>query len=123
VSQRPIRVLVVEGSDAVRRALHAYLALAPEVDLVGDASDEAEARARVEHLRPDVVVLDAEMRHLDALATARVLRTTSPTTAVVIHALDSDALAGQGSARVVGKHEGVRALLEAVRAAARDQTP
>jgi chemotaxis response regulator CheB len=120
VNRTVIRVLLFEGSEAVRRALHAYLALAMEVQLVGDASDEAEARALVERLRPDVVILDAEMRNLDALATARVLRSSSPTTAVVVHALDPDALAGDCSTRVVGKHEGVRALLEAVQAAARD---
>jgi chemotaxis response regulator CheB len=118
-----ISVLLVEGADAVRRALRTYLALAADVQLVGDASDEAQACSLVEQLRPNVVVLDAEMRNLDALATARALRTASPTTAVVVHALNPDALAGNGSTRVVGKHEGVWALLEAVRVAARDEPP
>jgi chemotaxis response regulator CheB len=118
-----ISVLLVEGSGALRHALHVYLTLASDLRLVGDASNDEEAKALVEQLRPDVVVLDAEMHNADAVATADALLAISHTTAAVIHALNPDSIAGDGLTRVVGKYEGVGALLEAVRAAARDSRP
>jgi len=120
-SVRVITVLLVDRSDAMRRALRAYLTLAADLRVVGEAADATEARVLVEWLRPDVVVLDAEMRDLDAHATARVLGGLS--TAVVIHALDPDALVKDGLTRVVGKHQGVAALLAAIRVAATDGSP
>jgi chemotaxis response regulator CheB len=118
-----ITVLLVEGSGALRHALHVYLTLAADLRLVGEASNDEEAKALAEQLQPDVVVLDAEMHNADAVATADSLRAVSPTTAAVVHALNPDSIAGDGLTRVVGKHEGVGALLEAVRAAARDSRP
>ena len=113
--------MLVDRSDAMRRALRAYLTLAADLQVAGEAADDAEARALVEQLHPDVVVLDAEMRGLDVHAAARVLRGLSPNTAVVIHALNPDALARDGLPRVVGKHQGVGALLSAIRLTATDR--
>ena len=117
-----ITVLLVDRSDAMRRALRAYLMLAADLHVLGEASDDTEARALVERLRPDVVVLDAEMRKLDVFATAQALRGLSPGTAVVVHALNPDALSDDGLTRVVGKHQGEAALLAAVRTAATDRS-
>jgi chemotaxis response regulator CheB len=117
-----ITVFLVDRSDAMRRALHAYLTLATDLQVIGEASEDAEARALVRQLRPNVVVLDAEMSTLDVHATARVIRASSPGTAVVVHALNPDALAADGSTRVVGKHQGEGALLAAIRVAAADRT-
>ena len=116
-----ITVLLVDRSDAMRRALRAYLTLAADLQVAGEAADDPEARGLVERLHPDVVVLDAEMRGLDVHAAARVLRGLSPNTAVVIHALNPDALARDGLTRVVGKHQGVGALLSAIRLTATDR--
>jgi len=113
-------VLLVDRPDTLRRALRGYLTLAPDLQLVGDVSEAAEARTLVEQLRPDVVVLDAEMHDVDVPATARALRAASPTTAVVVHALNPDAFVDDGLTLVVGKHEGGEALLATVRAAALD---
>jgi DNA-binding NarL/FixJ family response regulator len=113
-----ISVLVVDRPRILRRALRTYLALALDLRLVGEASSKGEALLLVEQHKPDVVVLDAEMRDLDALAAARALRAVNPGTAIVVSALDPDALAHDDSTRVIGKHEGVDALLAAIQAAA-----
>jgi DNA-binding NarL/FixJ family response regulator len=116
LAARVITVLLVDQSDALRRALRAYLTLAPDVQLVGEASDVVRALALIEKLRPHVVILDAEMRSLDVRATARAVQARTPSTRVVVHALNPHALADDTSLRVIGKHEGVEALLAAVRA-------
>lgn len=56
-----IRVLVCDDQDLVREGLRAILAHAPGIEVVGDASDGAEAVARVGELQPDVVLMDLKM--------------------------------------------------------------
>ena len=62
-----IRVLVVDDSPVVRRALAAELARDPRVEVVGEADDPAVAERMLTDLRPDVMTLDVEMPVMDGL--------------------------------------------------------
>jgi len=65
-----IRVVIAEDQAMVLGALAALLALEPDVEVVGQATDGAEALTKVTELRPDVLVTDIEMPRLTGLELA-----------------------------------------------------
>jgi RNA polymerase sigma factor (sigma-70 family) len=68
-----IRVLTADAQPVVRAGLRALLEREPDIVVVGDAGDGQEAVDLARELRPDVVLLDAEISGLDVLAVTREL--------------------------------------------------
>ena len=69
-----IRVLVVDDQAIVRDGLVTVLSLVPDLEVVGEASDGAEALAAVTREAPDVVLMDLRMPGVDGpTATARIV--------------------------------------------------
>jgi DNA-binding NarL/FixJ family response regulator len=111
-----ISLLLVDHPPAVRRTLRAYLALALDVVVAGEADDLPTAVGLAEGLQPDVILLDAEMPDLHLPDAVRLLRARSPSSRVVVLSLDPAAVArslGGGRVVLVGKHEGTAGLLAA----------
>jgi DNA-binding NarL/FixJ family response regulator len=74
-----IRVLVVDDHAVVRRGLLAFLEGESDLDVVGDAEGGAEAldllaRLDADGKRPDVVLMDLQMRPVDGIESTRMLR-------------------------------------------------
>lgn len=79
-----IRVLVVDDQAIVRDGLVTVLSLVPDLQVVGEASDGAEAIAAVDRDAPDVVLMDLRMPVVDGpTATARITA-AHPTVAVLV---------------------------------------
>jgi DNA-binding NarL/FixJ family response regulator len=57
----PVRVLVGDDSEVMRRTIAAYLSARPEVEVVGEADNFEETARLVGELKPDVVVVDLRM--------------------------------------------------------------
>jgi two-component system chemotaxis response regulator CheB len=74
-----IRVLVADDSAVIRRAVLRMLADAPDIEVVGQAIDGAEAIALTKELRPDVVVLDVHMPGMNGLDAVRSIMREAPT--------------------------------------------
>ncbi|MFE0849927.1 response regulator [Streptomyces rochei] len=71
---RPIRLLVVDDQFLVRSGLAALLRAAPGMEVVGEASDGAEAVELAARTRPDVVLMDIRMPGMTGIqATERIL--------------------------------------------------
>jgi DNA-binding NarL/FixJ family response regulator len=122
-----IRVVLADAHDVVRRGLRTLLAGASDVEVVGEASDGAEAIARVEALAPDVVVMDLTMAGMDGVAATRELtRRRSPTRVLVLTMHDEEAylipVLEAGAAGYVVKSAASTQLLTAVRTVARGGT-
>jgi DNA-binding NarL/FixJ family response regulator len=68
-----IRVVVVDDQDMVRAGFAALLSAEPDLNVVGEAADGADAIEVVRRTAPDVVLMDVRMPVLDGLAAAKVL--------------------------------------------------
>ena len=68
-----IRVLLVDDESLVRAGLRAIIDAEPDLDVVGEAADGAEAVAEVRSLQPDVVCMDVRMPRVDGLEATRLL--------------------------------------------------
>lgn len=79
-----IRVLVVDDSAVMRRAITTTLAKDPQIEVVGTANHGRAALEAVERLQPDVVTLDIEMPEMDGLVALRALRRTHPRLPVIM---------------------------------------
>ncbi|MDA2808782.1 response regulator [Nocardiopsis suaedae] len=79
-----IRVVLADDERMVRAGLCAILGADPGIEVVGEASDGAEAVALVREHRPDVALLDVQMPGTDGLEAAEAIMAEQPGTAVVI---------------------------------------
>lgn len=66
-----IRVLLADDHAVLRDSLAAFLALYPDIEVVGQAGDGVETLAQIAALRPDVVLLDLNMPGLGGLEVLR----------------------------------------------------
>jgi RNA polymerase sigma factor (sigma-70 family) len=121
-----IRVLIVDDYPVTRQGIRTILEQAPDIEVVGEATDGTEAMALVEQLHPDVVLLDVEMPGPRAWEVEAWIRHNYPDiTGLVLSAHDRDAyLAEMMKAGVVGyldKQIPSPQLVQAIRRAARGE--
>ena len=69
-----IRVLLVDDDPLVRAGLAMIIATAPDLRIVGEAGDGAQAVEQVRAHRPDVVLMDIRMPTLDGIRATALLR-------------------------------------------------
>ncbi len=81
------RVLVIDDSAVVRRALTLKLDAHPDITVVGAAPDPYAARELIAELRPDVLTLDIEMPRMDGLTFLRKLMEHHPIPTIVVSSI------------------------------------
>ena len=118
-----------DDHDVMRLGLRTLLAAAPDIEVVGEAGDGAEAIARVEALAPDVVIMDLAMGTAGAdgvSATREITRRGSLTRVLVLAMHDEEAylipVLEAGAAGYIVKSSASTDLLTAVRTVARGGT-
>ncbi len=80
----PIRVLVADDHALYRRGLEMVLGQEEGIEIVGEASDGAEAIRRVEELLPDVVLMDIRMPRRSGIEACTAIKDVVPSTKIVI---------------------------------------
>ena len=103
-----IRVLIVDDSAFMRKALSIMLEGDPEIEVVGTARDGLEAIEKVRELKPDIVTLDVEMPRMDGLTALRRIMREHPVPVIMVSSLTQ---------------EGAQATIEALEAGAVDFIP
>ncbi len=121
-----IRVLIADDHSVVREGLRMFLGRDPELAVVGEASDGAEAVELSQRLRPDVVLMDLLMPVMDGIAAISVIRNELPETEVIAltSVLESAAVVGAVRAGAIGyllKDTQAPELRRAIKAAAAGQ--
>jgi len=110
----PIRVMVVDDTDHVRRMLRNMLDL-DGFAVVAEAASGAEALERVDEVDVDVAVIDYKMPVLDGLETAAHIRAGHPDLVMILYTAFVDPelecrAAEVGVSLVLGKVEGLESL-------------
>lgn len=117
-----IRLLLIGEDLFVRQGLHMRLGFEADITVVGEASTGAQALALMQTVRPNVVVIDQILPGLDILTTITSLWALYPECAIVVlYLYDEPSIQAQAQATgaiiFVGKREGVKDLLAAIRQA------
>ncbi|PYU22313.1 MAG: two-component system response regulator [Acidobacteria bacterium] len=105
----PRRVLIVDDSPSVRKALSSLL-ISGGFSVCGEAEDGAQAIEKAKQMRPDMIVLDFSMPVMDGIHAALALKQIMPHAPLILftalrsRALEIEALAA-GIAAVVSKED------------------
>jgi DNA-binding NarL/FixJ family response regulator len=117
-----IRVVVADDQGLVRAGLCSILATQPDIEVVGEAADGAEAVRRVRELEPDVVLMDIRMPGTDGIeATAQLAGASARVLVLTTFDLDEYVYAAMkaGASGFLLKDAPPESLVAAVHAAAR----
>lgn len=116
-----MRILIADDHEIVRRGICAILTTSPDREICGEATNGREAVEKAQELRPDLIILDIAMPHLNGIDAARqILRRDCQQRILILTALDAPELVIQafvvGVRAFVLKSEAGRDLEDAVQA-------
>jgi len=89
-SKHKTRVLVIDDSAFVRRAVTRMLGTAPDIEVIGAAADGEQGLALARELHPDVVTLDIKMPKLGGLETLERLMAEHPVPVLLLSSLTQE---------------------------------
>jgi DNA-binding NarL/FixJ family response regulator len=117
-----IKVLVVDDQQLVRAGFRVILDSEPDLVVVGEAEDGAQALRQNRELQPDVVLMDIRMPNMDGLEAARRIITASPARVLILTTFGADEYVygalQAGASGFMLKDTPPEQLIAAVRAAA-----
>lgn len=122
IEEKPIRVLLVDDHEMVRRGLATMLRAFDDMDLVGEAEDGKQAIHLCAQLMPDVVLMDLEMPVIDGIAATNTIHKRFPNIHIIAltsfseKELIRDALKA-GAIGYLLKNVPIQQLVDAIRAA------
>lgn len=116
----PVRVLVAEDQALLRASLAALLGAEPDLEVVAQVADGAEAVRMATRLRPDVVLTDIRMPVADGIEATRLIRAALSDTRVIVLTMfeDDEYILGAlraGAAGFLLKDAEPQAVVDAVR--------
>jgi len=121
-----IRVVLADDHPVVRDGIRAMLEREPDITVVGEAANGAEALRLAQEMEPDVLLLDMEMPGFSGVKVAKKLQEmNSPVRILGLSAYDDRQyvlnLLANGATGYLTKDEAPHAIVEAVRGVSRGQ--
>jgi len=80
----PIRVLIADDHAIVRKGIRALLSTETDIQVIGEASDGAEAIAQTKALNPDVILMDLVMPKVDGIEATRQITANQPRARILV---------------------------------------
>lgn len=98
------RVFLLDDHEVVRRGIHELISIEVDLEVVGEASNAAEALSRIPLARPDVAILDVRLPDGDGIEVCREIRSAAPEIACLMLTsfADDEALLGAVVAGATG---------------------
>jgi two-component system, NarL family, response regulator DesR len=120
-TERTIRVLLVDDTETVRRALRLTLSVEPDLCVVGEAADGEYAVRLAQELHPDIILMDLELPGMDGLdATRRIKAAGERGVVIMLTAFGGEEIRGAaaraGVALFLEKGDNLDDLAETIRA-------
>ena len=113
-----ITVLIVDDSPTVTDGLRSILRAYPDIEVIGEATGGLEAIAKAEELRPNVILMDAQMPEVDGVEATRFIKERLPDTKILfmaVHATHIDRALDAGADAFLMKDSGRQELLREIR--------
>lgn len=122
-----IRVVLADDHMVVRMGLKAVLGTAPDITVVGEAGNGADAVALANRLDADVIIMDLSMPTMDGVTATKALVASKARTRVLVLTMHAEEeylmpLLEAGASGYLLKSAADRELVDAVRAVARGDT-
>lgn len=81
---QPIKIMIVDDHDMVRRGLMAYLLTEDSIEVVAEASNGKEAVKLAEQYQPQVILMDLIMNEMGGIEATKAVKEVSPNSQVII---------------------------------------
>ena len=85
-----VKLLIVDDSAFMRKAIENMVKKDPEIVIVGTAKNGIEAVEQVKTLRPDVITLDIEMPRMDGLTALQKIMAENPLPVIMVSSLTTE---------------------------------
>lgn len=85
-----IKVLIVDDSIFMRKALESLLSHEPDIEIVGLAKNGKEAVEMAEQFHPDVITMDIEMPTMDGITALEIIMKNNPTPVIMVSSLTKE---------------------------------
>jgi DNA-binding NarL/FixJ family response regulator len=121
------RLMIVDDHEMVRLGLRTAIELEPDLTVVGEASNGAEALAKVDVLDPQVILMDVRMEKMGGIEACREIKSRYPTVSILMITsyTDEDAVMSSvlaGASGYLLKNVSRAELLRSIRAVACGQS-
>src|SRR5579884_4140867 len=122
-----IRLMIVDDHEVVRLGMRTAFEMEPDLNVVGEASNGAEALAKVASLDPQVILMDVRMEKMGGIEACREIKSRYPDIAILMITSysDADAVVASvlaGASGYLLKNVSRAELLRAIRHVASGQT-
>lgn len=90
IASKQIRIVVVDDSAFMRKALSMMLESDPSIKVVGTANNGEDGIEKIKQLKPDLVTMDVEMPRMDGLTALRHIMKSDPVPVMMVSSITTD---------------------------------